>query len=460
MLNRKLLFFVITFISLLISSCGSTSTKVVQPQPTQLPHSNIVIKYYVRSFEMDLTQESYKVGQEFPERTQLETQLKSDFMQKLAASNLLATKDDINVIDLEIFVDYRRRFVGDATPFPINNLAPPNVRITEKALLGNIVLREDNSGNLTNQKLVFSTDREKSKEQELENIVAIANTLMKRLIERRQTDTNIFAQKISGLDIASVKEKRIYTEESILLPAVLSSRTGLSSPVYLPSELSENYIKRIQSSNSKERLSAYKDLAIAWINTPDLYTVIKEYLNQNINSTDKAVVNEMTEAMKAISSSGLTQNIEVLRKIQQDAASEDLKKYATKALTHLQEREELASIVHNTQKMSPELDWKSNQLLNMLMSDNAPARSLAIKEIYRTQLSNTPLLDAVSYQLETSSIINRFRNWEYTDTYAWSCRVLGSSGNKAYKPVLDKVETQAFNSKVRDYAKKFAKELK
>lgn len=456
MLNKKLLFFVTLLTSLLIASCSSS------PKQPNIPHSDIVIKYSVRSFEMDLTQTSYKVGQGFPERAELESLLKADFIRKLEADDLLATENDINVVDLDIFVDYRRRFVGDATPIPMNTLAPPDVRVTEKTLLGNITLRHDKSGHLTNKKLVFSTDQEQSKGQELVNIFAISNTLIIRLKNRRQTDANLFAQQVNGLSPDAIRSKREFTEKAAMLPPVLAGRTGLVSADYIPSEVIDGYVKILTGSNSKQRLDTYSQITTTWINNTALYDVIADNIKQNYSSTDKNIVKETIQATKALAFSGLSHYESVIEQISKDAASEELKNYAVKALAILSERAELAVIVHNTEVMNPELDWQSNQLANMLMSDSLQLRSFAIKEIYRTQLHNTELLDVVSYQLDTEATVQRYRinTWQYNDFYAWSCRVLGSSKNVKYKPVLEKVATHTEVSKVRDYAKKFAKQLK
>lgn len=455
MLNRKLLFFVTTILLLLLAGCSSS------PKQPIAPHSDIVIKYSIRHFEMDLIQENYKVGQSFPDRSNLEQLLKTDFIRQLKENNLLAAENDINVVDLDIFVDYRRRFVGDLTPFPLESLAPPDVRLREIALFGNKRLRYDQSGLLSNKTLVFSTDSEKSIDKEQKNIIAISNTLIKRLKNRRQIDANNFAQHIKNLDASTIQARRASSENTLLSqPPILTKRTGISSYDYIPSDVIQSYILEVQSNDIKQRLNTYKKLSSIWVNNEELYNTIAANINQQLNIIDKASVNEMIEATKVLALSGLPQNKAVIKAIAENAASEDLKKYAAKATQLLSEREELAAIVHDTKAMVPELDWKSNQLINMLMSDNAKLRSYAIKDIYRTQLNNTAVLDVVSYQLEKESLAERFRTWKHNDFYAWSCRVLGSSGNKTYKLVLDTVATQAVNPKVRDYAKKFAKELK
>ena len=73
-------------------------------------------------------------------KADMQLAVKEFLENELSEKKLLASSEGENVMILDVFVDYRRNFVGDGTPFPVPSLRPPEVRITTKVMVVNNII--------------------------------------------------------------------------------------------------------------------------------------------------------------------------------------------------------------------------------------------------------------------------------------------------------------------------------
>ncbi|EKE79909.1 hypothetical protein [Idiomarina xiamenensis] len=434
--------------ALLLNACAQTPVKTY-------PYSDIEIKYAVRHFEADVTQSVEKFKGDYLTREQIESISKEHFIQLLKDNNLLAEEGDINVVDLDIFIDYTRRFVGDGTPFPVEKMTAPTVDLHEASYLGDTVIRKNISRNLLLDDL-FNGLLTETEELERTTAQAVANKLLENLQNRNQYDRNAFAAMTAGMTDNEKKQKRQYSETP--LPQDPSSY-GLDSENYLPEALVQRYLQRLANGSRDERIDLYKELIGEWNNSSALYEQINATVLTGYESTDSDVIEEVIWASKALAYSGLARYRSTLNTIMNSNAPDKLKGYVEDYLETMTVRTEQAKTVHDVSTMSPDLDWQTNQLRNMLNSSDNQLRVSAVKTIYRNQLYSDPLLDEISHILRSEAVLPRKRYAAFSDFYAWNCRVLGSSGKTKYKALLTDLAENAYSHKVREYAEEFADEL-
>lgn len=435
---------------LLLASCAQS--KAPEKMPTY-PHSDIDIKYSVRHFEADVTQSVEKFTGNYITQQQLERIVQTRFVSLLKENNLLASDSDVNVVDLDIFVDYSRRFVGDETPFPAPKLVAPIISLHEASYLGDVVIRHKITTGLA-LKDIFNGLTTHNVELEYKTADAIANSLLLRLKSINQYDKNAFAAMTSGMTPQQIEKKRQYTPKVALTTV---KPVGLTTEQYLPEELIQGYLSSLAQGDTAARIAVYKQLIAEWVNSTAVYDVINERVLANYqNTTD---MGEMIWAIKALAYSGLERYRSTLDTVLQGNTPPKLQNYVEDYLSAMATRIEQARVIHDISTMSPELDWQTNQLLNMLRSSDADLRLYAVKQTYKQHLTNETLLDELSRILQQEAKIPRHRYGKFVDFHAWSCRVLGSSGNSKYKSVLTDLAENAHMYKVREFAEKFGKKL-
>ncbi|WP_199610623.1 hypothetical protein [Flocculibacter collagenilyticus] len=443
-------FILLTCSILMLTACAQTKKPV-----TTYPHSNIEIKYAIRHFEADVVQSIEKFKNGYLSQEQIESAAKKRFIYLLKENNLLASDTDVNVVDLDIFIDYERRFVGDATPFPMEKLVPPIISLHEASYLGDIAIRKSITTGLT-LKDKFGGLLTEKRELEIATVNAIANMLFKRLKKVNQYDRNAFAAMTAGMTEKQIEQKRRYTP---LQTPTKAKPPGLTSEQYIPQDRIQQYLTQLNEGNREERLNLYKKLIEEWINSYSLYDKINTIVLNNHESTNSDTIEEVIWATKALAYSGLERYRSTLNTIMKSNASDKLKGYVEDYLEAMTVRAKQAKVVHDTSTMYPNLDWQTNQLLNMLNSSDDDLRGSAVRNIYRQHLNNTRLLDEISEILSIEATIPRNRYMKFSDFYAWGCRVLGSSGNIKYKALLEDLSKNGHTPKVRKFAEKFADEL-
>ncbi|EKE68948.1 hypothetical protein B3C1_16224 [Gallaecimonas xiamenensis 3-C-1] len=443
----------------LLSGCASN--KVDKPR---YPHSDTTIKYQVRQFDMDISKSFDRLGKRMLPEEQGKALAREYLMYCLEKEGLLADKDDVNVVDLDIFIDYQQRFVGDETPFPLDKMVNPTMQFVDKHYLGEDMLFQQvspvfdahNGNNLvTTVPLsgLFSDDAK----LEYHYLAAIVNEVVKNIKHDRQYDADAFTFKTKGMDKAAILAKRQSRSEQAKAAEIRP--VGLASPDYIPADVSAPFIAGLNSTDRDQRIDTDKSLLKVWLNSDALYGLVQKQVLDNYQSSDPDALEEATWALKALALSGLEQYRPTVQLVADKGASESLQKYGQRYLLQMDYHITLAKKIHNVSTMDPSLDWRGNQLSNMLRSGDDDQRMYAIKDIARNYGKNPYLLAQLSQILDNEARINRFRFQKQDNFYAWICRILGNSENKSFQPLLEDMAVHSVYKKTRKYAAAFAEKL-
>lgn len=417
------------------------------------------VKYVVRTVDADITQRTRKFMEMYGTKEDVRLAVKEFLEKELAEKNLLANTADEKVMILDFFVDYRRNFVGDGTPFPVPSLRPPEVKITTEVSVVNKTIRQQLSAELTTKNFAFTGGINDALKKEAGSIIGVGKWILNDVLNKRPADVEKFNELIVGVNAEQLTAK--YAEENLLSiqQEEQYKYPGLASAAYIPDSIADNYLTELASDNRKVRIKTYKKIIGDWLMSEPLFDHIEEVLLESYKKDEPKRVKELRWVAKTLASSGLEKYRSTLTMVGEAAFSDVLKKSMKSYLLFFDKRQASNKIVHNIETMTPEETWKVNQLANMINSDSVQLRSQAIKSISRNHKTNEYLLNFISQRLSAESSSSRYRFLKNADNYAWFCRVLGESKNSDYKPLLEQVAKEAYFEKVRKYAKKFAKKL-
>ncbi|ROQ25986.1 hypothetical protein [Gallaecimonas pentaromativorans] len=444
----------------LLSGCAS---KAIDGKP-HYPKSHITVKYRIRHFDIDISKSFDRLGKRMLPEEQGKALARQYLDTRLQDEGLLASQDDLNVVDLDIFIDYHQRFVGDKTPFPVDKMVNPTMQFFTKHYLGDEMLEQDISPVFDPQNLnnfisgvplngMFTDDSK----LEYRYLSATVNNVIEYIQADRQYDANAFAFKTKGLDKAAILAKRQARSEQAKAADI--KPVGLTSADYIPAEINAPYIAGIKSTDRDQRIDTDKSLLKVWLYSDALYGLVQKQVLDNYQSSDPAAIEEATWAAKALALSGLEKYRPTVQLVADKGATEALQKYAKRYLLQMDYHSRLAKQIHDVSTMDPSLDWRGNQLSNMLRTGDDDQRMYAIKDIARNYGTNPYLLAQLSHILDTEARISRFRFQKQDNFYAWICRILGKSGNKSYQPLLEDIAAHGVYKKTRKYAEAFADKL-
>jgi hypothetical protein len=417
------------------------------------------VKYIVRTVDADITQRTRKFTEMYGTKEDMQLAVKEFLEKGLAEKNLLANTADEKVMILDFFVDYRRNFVGDGTPFPVSSLRPPEVKITTEVSTVNKTVRQQLSAELTTKDFAFTGGINDALKKEAGSVIGVGKWILNDVLNKRSADVEKFNELIVGINAEQLTAK--YTEENLLSiqQEEQYKYPGLANTAYIPDSIANDYLTELASDNRKIRIKTYKKITRAWLPSEPLFDHIEGVLLEAYKKDEPKKVKELRWVAKTLASSGLEKYRPTLTMVGEEAFSDVLKQSMKSYLLFFDKRQASNEIVHNIKTMTPEETWKVNQLANMINSDSAQLRSQAIKDIYRNYKTNEYLLNFISQRLSNEASTIRYRYLNNANNYAWFCRILGESKNAKYKPLLERMAKEAHVKKVRKYAKKFARKL-
>lgn len=404
-------------------------------------------QYHLKQVDVDVSQTV--MTYQYIDNGGFQTVLHNTLARRLDASDMLADADETDAIDLTIYVDYVRRFPGDGTPFPASTQTAPEFYMHINA--------EDSSRTYFNQKTelmtitkdLFGFSSEREVGRDIGFLIGLANTILKRLADVTPGD---------NIDWKTTPEEAKLVDYEYRL--LLSQRPAAAYGDYIPQEVAETYITRLQSEDQKKRVHAYQDIGRDWINNKKLFDVIQFELEKTYLTTKSGKdVKEVREAMNALASSGLEEYLQFFDTVEKSSADKKIVKQVKASKKILTQRSAQGNIVHNTVTMKPEKSWRENQYANMLLLTEPKMRVWATKKISQEYPKDEYLLDLLAQKLADEALKDNFIAGSNHDFHAWICRAIGSSGNKKYLPVLQKVKGEASQEKVREYAAEFLKVL-
>jgi hypothetical protein len=217
----------------------------------------------------------------------------------------------------------------------------------------------------------------------------------------------------------------------------------------------DKYIEMLGSASLRTRIDAAKLITRSGITDPRLYNIINDKLlnKYDLKSLNSDHIDEMSWMCKALTASGSENYAPTLEKIIQTATSDKLKRYAKQSLFLISEYAERNKLLSDTANSDPSLSPEINKYIHMLRSDNLALKTDAAKSIYRNHFSEKKLFDVLRDELLKGYKLTSSMDRNYTDTMAWMCKALASSGMAEYKQPLTEIIENSSSLKLQKYAK-------
>lgn len=376
--------------------------------------------------------------------------LQTSLQRRLASSdNLVSTATD-DTLNIAIQVNYFRRFPGDLTPFPSATITSPDVTITIQIFRKEQLLKSYGpKDSVINDPSFMGMATLKSLARDIGHLAKLSNIILEKL--------NELAPELTVSTEITEEEAKTTIAHYLTLR---QQQPRYEYQSYIPAEVTEQYLADLASTDRKTRLNTYAKLTRGWINEPIIYNKIHKKIEQEyLTATTKEDIKELREAMNALASSGMDEYLQLFFDIERSAANRAIVKQVEDSSKIMNRRIRQNSVVHNTKTMREDLDWITNQNINILKLPETDVRVLLLKKLYRNKLWNEPTLQAIANELENSFSTNRYRASANTDVHSWMCILLGVSENKNYQDLLQRLSEQAPNEKVRKHAKDNFKKL-
>ncbi len=430
---------------LIISVAFFVLSIVVQAQTVRIPEG---AKFNLKNFDLDLTESVSTYF--YLNRDGFKQVVYNSLRRRLQSAEVLSATNSPTDINLDIYVDYLRRFPGDQTPFPSSSLASPNFSIKIRISNEDHVFFQEESRELTIiGGTLFGTASNKDIDHDIKFIVGLTNTIMQKIAT---------ASPLTKISPLATNDEATETANEYLS---LLEKMGIEKhKEYIPDAVADDYIKRLQSAEFKSRIVAYQDIGRDWINSKKLFDFIKNEISQRYTiEGDSDNTKEVREAMNALASSGLIEYHVFFKEIKASASDKKISNQVEDSEKILLRRAFQGAVVHNSSIVNAQESWKVNQLTRMLLLNDPKIREQAAKYIYANLMDNVYLLDTLAKTLENEAFKNSYSTSLNANVHKWICRILGDSKNKKYADLLNKAKNDAVFEDVRKYATKYLKVL-
>jgi hypothetical protein len=238
-----------------------------------------------------------------------------------------------------------------------------------------------------------------------------------------------------------------------LLTAVIFAISCFSSFAYSAGDRDaeiEKFLGMLNSKSQTQRVRAAKLITRSGISSPELFDPLNQYLLDHYkpNMQNPEDIDEFAWLCKALASSGRSEYLPTLRKIEETSTSK-LKRYAEQSIILINEYAARNAIMSDDKYANKGYSPEVVRLINMLKSDNDFLNKNAAKKIYRAGP-----FDDVLYEILKEEILAGVSSGKKDDdTLAWMCKALGSSGDKQYIETLKKVIKGTSSAKLKQYAR-------
>ncbi len=102
----------------------------------------------------------------------------------------------------------------------------------------------------------------------------------------------------------------------------------------------------------------------------------------------------------------------------------------------------------------------ASQIISQIQSTDGASQQRGAKLLARSAYKSDPaVLAVVADELLKGCTLNP-RDKRHVDAMAWLCKILGTSGDKAYQPTLQKVSKTTRSRKIKKFARKYAASLR
>ncbi|VAW90117.1 hypothetical protein MNBD_GAMMA17-1643 [hydrothermal vent metagenome] len=253
------------------------------------------------------------------------------------------------------------------------------------------------------------------------------------------------------------KKMRVLWSALGLLLAATYSAGAMADAAEFESEI-KGYQKTLEKGSFVSKKRAIGELEWLGISDERVYEPLEELILAEIMTADRKVAKQVTYYIKGLSFSGNKRYHATLKKVVDEAENRHLIKHSLKAIARLDNH-----ILWNP-VIAADLDkaaagendiWR---VKNMLSSDMVELQRVGVKRVYR-EFGSDPLLLATVKELLLAGYKKSDKSRAHIDLMAWSCKVLGASGDTAFLEVLQEVADNAEHKKVKKHAIKAMRSL-
>src|SRR5690606_37436146 len=160
--------------------------------------------------------------------------LYNSLKRRFDAANLLAADDKENSLDISLYVDYLRRFPGDATPFPATTQTSPDFFIEISIFDKNERLYHKKTPKMTISGNALNFSKAKEVGRDIGYLIVLTNTLIKEISDVIPGDAlSTFSSPEEALVVAAEYQLK------------LSQKPVVRLTEYIPDDVVNSYIDRI-----------------------------------------------------------------------------------------------------------------------------------------------------------------------------------------------------------------------
>lgn len=409
-------------------------------------------KYRISSFKLDLA-ESVSYAQ-FLKEDEFSFVVRDSMELMLKRVNKLASDEEANPVELDIYIDYYRRFVGDQSPWPIASLAPPNFYITIKAKRDGKEVLSIKTKELVNLSGGFDFF--------LANKPDYYKKDYSRAYELAAEIVSYIAKNAKDFSPPRPQELADFSSRSDFYHSRFGVINNPSLDFYVPDDAAEPYLVAMTDGNMKIRINNFSAITQEWIFNERLVKAVREHIEKLLqNPLDKNEEKELRYAMNSLASFGLVEDLVVFEKIKNmPGYPKDVYKEVDDSKNILKKRNDQNILVHQFSSELADQHWEIKQLANRLNLAEVKDVLQAISRVKRSYPRNTIILEVMKNRLENEALMFNYKARIYAKIDAHFCRVIGESGNPEYLEFLEMMSEKAAMDYTREHCEAGLKVLR
>jgi hypothetical protein len=203
----------------------------------------------------------------------------------------------------------------------------------------------------------------------------------------------------------------------------------------------------------------YGELEFSGISDTQLFDIVEQRFLAESNATTQAGIDHAAWLSKALAYSGQSKYLATLNQVLKTTKDVKLKKYVAESIERsAQFAVWNADINRDTANLQGEELYRK-RTFNMLRSADSHLVMLGAKRVWFHHPTDSEYIRVASERL-LESYNKPNPSVRDIDAIGWLCNVLGKSAMPEYRPLLDKVNSESKNRRIKEYARKNAAELK
>lgn len=229
------------------------------------------------------------------------------------------------------------------------------------------------------------------------------------------------------------------------------------APLHAQNDRSSEIAQQMASLDSpatNQRIKAAKIIARSGFDNEALYQKIARILEAGYTQKGGSKhIDEMAWMCKALAASGDIRYTDLLTEVARNSPNRKLQGYAKKSVAQIGNYAKRKEVMGSDYSWNKKLTDEENRLVSMLRSGDHKIMRDAAKIIYRGQLLSSPVYQEVAQAISSmQSTIGSSRI--HSDTLAWLCKALSTSGDAKYAKVLQGVIDNSHSTSLTNHAQK------